>query len=107
YVSLCGFAPLHDILSSHRRIQVETMRPASSTICVPSLPRGLAGVIVAVMFRRSWLLLFFVSRACVGADADRAQEARFLKNTRQLIYEGKRSGEGYFHPDGKRIIFQS
>ena len=30
-----------------------------------------------------------------------------MKNTRQLIYEGKRSGEGYFSPDGKRLIFQS
>jgi Tol biopolymer transport system component len=35
------------------------------------------------------------------------QEARFLGNARQLIYEGRRSGEGYFHPDGKRLIFQS
>ncbi len=34
-------------------------------------------------------------------------EARFLSNTRQLIFEGKRSGEGYFSPDGKALIFQS
>ena len=34
-------------------------------------------------------------------------ETALLTNTRQLIYEGKRSGEGYFHPDGKRLIFQS
>src|SRR5437870_5082673 len=83
------------------------MRPVSSTGCVPGLPRGLARVIVAVMLRRSCLLLVFVSGVCVGAEADPAQEARFLKNTRQLIYEGKRSGEGYFSADGKRIIFQS
>jgi hypothetical protein len=30
-----------------------------------------------------------------------------LSEARQLIYEGKRSGEGYFHPDGKRMVFQS
>ncbi|HEV7868375.1 MAG TPA: M28 family peptidase, partial [Chthoniobacteraceae bacterium] len=40
--------------------------------------------------------------------ADESQtEARFISNARQLIYEGKRSGEGYFHPDGNLLIFQS
>jgi Tol biopolymer transport system component len=34
-------------------------------------------------------------------------EARFLGNLRQLTYEGRRSGEGYFSPDGKALIFQS
>ncbi|MBM3847792.1 MAG: peptidase M28, partial [Verrucomicrobia bacterium] len=34
-------------------------------------------------------------------------ESRFLSNTRQLIYEGRRSGEGYFSPDGQRLVFQS
>src|SRR6187399_3187051 len=36
-----------------------------------------------------------------------AAESQFLTNVRQLIYEGKRSGEGYFSPDGKALIFQS
>src|SRR5262245_33028796 len=34
-------------------------------------------------------------------------EQQFLANTRQLTFEGKRSGEGYFSPDGKALIFQS
>lgn len=34
-------------------------------------------------------------------------EAQFLSNVRQLIYDGKRSGEGYFSPDGKLMTFQS
>ena len=34
-------------------------------------------------------------------------ETQFLKNTRQLTYEGKRAGEGYFSKDGKAMIFQS
>lgn len=34
-------------------------------------------------------------------------EAQFLSNVRQLIYEGRRSGEGYFSPDGKALVFQS
>ena len=32
---------------------------------------------------------------------------RFIANPRQLILEGKRSGEGYFDSAGKRMIFQS
>ena len=41
-----------------------------------------------------------------GADQSGASEAQFLSNTRQLTYEGRRSGEGYFSPDGKQLIFQ-
>ena len=36
-----------------------------------------------------------------------AGEAQFLSRVRQLTLEGRRSGEGYFSPDGKNIIFQS
>jgi Tol biopolymer transport system component len=34
-------------------------------------------------------------------------EAEFLSRTRQLTYDGLRSGEGYFSPDGRWLIFQS
>ncbi|MBM4066807.1 MAG: M28 family peptidase [Planctomycetes bacterium] len=34
-------------------------------------------------------------------------EAQFLKNVRQLTYEGKRAGEGYFSADGKAMVLQS
>ncbi len=48
--------------------------------------------------------VFFVP----GRAADEpAEESRFLTNTRQLIFEGRRSGEGYFSPDGSKLIFQS
>src|SRR5437667_9185295 len=42
-----------------------------------------------------------------GLEQSSASEAQFLTNTRQLTYEGRRSGEGYFSPDGKTLIFQS
>src|SRR5580765_3314899 len=35
------------------------------------------------------------------------QERDFLTRVRRLTVEGRRSGEGYFSPDGKRLIFQS
>ena len=34
-------------------------------------------------------------------------ENRFLTNIRQLTYDGKRAGEGYFSDDGNALIFQS
>lgn len=34
-------------------------------------------------------------------------EARLLGQIRQLTFEGRRSGEGYFSPDGKALVFQS
>ncbi len=44
----------------------------------------------------------------VGISAAQDEnEGRFLKNTRQLLYEGNRSGEGYFSADGNALIFQS
>src|SRR2546425_9393851 len=42
-----------------------------------------------------------------AAETNPNGEAQFLTNIRQLIYEGRRSGEGYFSPDGKTLIFQS
>ncbi|MBK8444036.1 MAG: M28 family peptidase [Sphingobacteriales bacterium] len=49
---------------------------------------------------------FLFSSVVIAADTP-PQENDFLSQTRQLIYEGKRSGEGYFSPDGRYLIFQS
>ncbi len=57
------------------------------------------------MFLRPLLLLAILSVPGFAADGDAAKETRFLKNTRQLIYEGKRSGEGYFQPGWKSDHF--
>lgn len=51
-----------------------------------------------------------------GSDADLTerdpvaaakQEAELLTETRQLTFEGKRAGEGYFSQDGSQLVFQS
>ena len=39
--------------------------------------------------------------------APNAQERNFLSRIRRLTVEGKRAGEGYWSPDGKRLVFQS
>jgi Tol biopolymer transport system component len=53
------------------------------------------------------LLTALLPCASRAAEPASASESRFLSNTRQLIFEGKRSGEGYFSPDGRALIFQS
>lgn len=57
-------------------------------------------------FRFLILALAVWSSNARAAD-DVAQESRFIANARQLVFEGKRSGEGYFSPDGSKLIFQS
>src|SRR3954451_21695685 len=57
-------------------------------------------------FRLVLLTLLVTAASALSAD-DTAQENRFISNARQLVFEGKRSGEGYFSPDGKKLIFQS
>ena len=36
-----------------------------------------------------------------------SQERDFLSRVRRLTVEGRRAGEGYWSPDGKRLVFQS
>ncbi|HKQ62040.1 MAG TPA: hypothetical protein VJS92_12180 [Candidatus Polarisedimenticolaceae bacterium] len=51
-----------------------------------------------------WLLLALVTwTPALAAEP----ESQFLGRIRQLTFEGRRAGEGYFAPDGGRIVFQS
>lgn len=40
-------------------------------------------------------------------EAAAALEAEFLTDVRQLTFEGRRAGEGYFSRDGNKMVFQS
>src|SRR3954454_23520818 len=56
-------------------------------------------------------LMVVSALASVGAalqtrPAD-SKEADFLSRIRRLTIEGRRAGEGYWSPDGKRLVFQS
>jgi Tol biopolymer transport system component len=46
-------------------------------------------------------------RAAGPAAAQALSELDFLSRTRRLTIEGRRAGEGYWSPDGKRLVFQS
>jgi Tol biopolymer transport system component len=41
------------------------------------------------------------------AAAEESGESTFLTRIRRLVFEGRRSGEGYFSPDGTSLVFQS
>ncbi|HHM12436.1 MAG TPA: hypothetical protein ENJ16_02710, partial [Planctomycetaceae bacterium] len=46
--------------------------------------------------------------APLRAEEPKAEgEAAFLQGIRQLTFEGRRAGEGYFRADGKALVFQS
>lgn len=53
-----------------------------------------------------FLLLTSVALPAFGAETGDEEKA-FLSRTRQLTFEGARSGEGYYSEDGKALIFQS
>jgi Tol biopolymer transport system component len=42
-----------------------------------------------------------------GAPAAENHEKDFLSRIRRLTVEGRRAGEGYWSPDGKKLVFQS
>src|SRR5438874_12540423 len=52
-------------------------------------------------------LLAVVLMLGVTVGADDNHERDFLSRIRRLTVEGKRAGEGYWSPDGKRLVFQS
>ncbi|HXV14118.1 MAG TPA: peptidase M28, partial [Candidatus Krumholzibacteria bacterium] len=52
------------------------------------------------------VLLAAAASPALAAD-EMPGEATYLSRVRQLTFEGKRAGEGYFSPDGKRFVFQA
>ncbi|GEP43306.1 M28 family peptidase [Brevifollis gellanilyticus] len=50
-----------------------------------------------------------ISALCLAATSlvSAQTEADLLKNVRQLTFEGRRAGEGYFNADGTKMVFQS
>jgi Tol biopolymer transport system component len=59
-------------------------------------------------FREAGAGVLLVVAAVLGAASSLwAAEAELIKNPRQLTLEGRRSGEGYFSADGRKLVFQS
>jgi Tol biopolymer transport system component len=87
------------------QLQLPAAKQSFEDKCVPKQSLGTRGS-VRPRFRFLFFALAIIATTVFAAD-DAAQEPRFLSNARQLVFEGKRSGEGYFSPDGSKLIFQS
>jgi len=62
------------------------------------------------MFSPSRFIAVMLPLALTASQAFAAEDPqsdRFLSRTRQLTFEGRSAGEGYFSPDGGKLIFQS
>ena len=53
------------------------------------------------------LVVLVLLLAAASQAAALAQERDFLSRVRRLTVEGRRAGEGYWSPDGRRLVFQS
>jgi len=54
-----------------------------------------------------WILVCVAALLAAEARAEEPGESAFLSRVRRLTFEGRRAGEGYFSPDGNRMVFQS
>ena len=41
---------------------------------------------------------------CLSAEEEPDIESQFLRDARQLTFEGRRAGEGYYSADGRRLM---
>ena len=100
-------------------IDKQTLQRSRMLVCnlreTPSRWSTLAALMVIAAYQ--WAALPVVTHAFQG-DAEQditetdpkaaaKQETLLLANARQLTFEGRRAGEGYFSADGSQLVFQS
>ncbi len=54
-----------------------------------------------------WVAAAWIAAAFPATTTAKASGDLFIENARQLTFDGRRSGESYFSPDGNALIFQS
>jgi Tol biopolymer transport system component len=55
----------------------------------------------------SLLIAAAIPGGIASASDPAPRESDFITRARRLTYEGKRAGEGYYSPDGTKLVFQS
>lgn len=53
------------------------------------------------------MVMLLLAAVTLPAQPSDLPESTFLSRVRRLTIEGKRAGEGYWAPDGRRLVFQS
>ncbi len=73
----------------------------------PSVAAGLLIVTLASNFLLSDANRAFGQTKSTEANSNDSVEKRFMSGVRQVTFEGRRSGEGYYNADGSLMVFQS
>ena len=55
----------------------------------------------------SLAILSFLAAGLCAQEEKKSIESKYLKNMRQVTSGFEKAGEGYFSPDGKKIIYQA
>ncbi len=99
-----------------QRLLIETMSrlagvPSERQTTKLALPRVAARACLTVLMVLAALTAGATAQDANGTKTDEAspehREALLLRNVRQITYEGRRAGEGYFSLDGRKMVFQS
>ena len=69
--------------------------------------RTLAAAVLSAVLAPAPAFMQQVPPPSDAAAPDAAAERGFLSRVRRLTIEGRRAGEGYWSPDGRRLVFQS
>lgn len=71
-----------------------------------SLSRSAVGLVLGLTLAAAVTAVTLAMTPAPAAAQTRGPD-RFMKNARQLSFEGRRSGEQYFSPDGTKLVFMS
>ena len=74
-----------------------------SVLCV----LGWSSLLILLCFVKTEQANSQVADAEVSSDEMSSVEEQFLSGVRQITFEGKRAGEGYFSSDASLMVFQS
>src|SRR3982750_133508 len=87
--------------------QSRTVRPRRAETRILLIDGTPVSTLPPMRFRTLILLLLLGATLGAQSPAEPPQERDFLSRIRRLTLEGRRSGEGYWGPDGKTLVFQS
>ena len=71
------------------------------------MPRSLKKAVFSALSVSSAALLLISASSVAPIAQSASSEQTFLSRVRRLTVDGKRAGEGYWSPDGKKLVFQS
>ena len=71
------------------------------------MPKSVRKALFSALSVSSVAVVLFALSSIPVATQSAPSERQYLSRIRRLTVDGKRAGEGYWSPDGKRLVFQS